>query len=98
MTNIACLSETFVGCPQQFRCGLLLVVFLVSGGVALLFSGQGSDGQNSYRIEGFLLTLLSGMLAGLKWTLSQVRTLQTQKPSFKTVQTQHFSGITFYSL
>ncbi|CAM9751274.1 unnamed protein product [Ascophyllum nodosum] len=57
---------------QQFRCGLLLVVFLVSGGVALLFSGQSSDGQNSYRIEGFLLTLLSGMLAGLKWTLSQV--------------------------
>ena len=57
---------------QEFRCGLLAVVLLVSGGVSLMFSGEGSDNQADLPIEGFLLTLLSGMLAGLKWTLSQV--------------------------
>lgn len=58
---------------QHFHFSLLVVVFLVSGGVAMLFSGQSSDHQEEYPIEGFLLTLLSGMLAGLKWTMSQVR-------------------------
>lgn len=58
---------------QDLRCGLLAVVLLVSFGVSLMFSGQGSDQQADLPIEGFLLTLLSGMLAGLKWTLSQVR-------------------------
>lgn len=59
---------------QEFRCGLLAVVLLVSGGVSLMFSGnQGSADQPDLPMEGFLLTLLSGMLAGLKWTLSQVR-------------------------
>eukprot|EP00903_Cladosiphon_okamuranus_P012888 g12035.t1 len=57
---------------QELRCGLLVVVMLVSGGVSLMFSGQGGDHQADLPIEGFLLTLLSGMLAGLKWTLSQV--------------------------
>ena len=45
---------------------------LVSGGVSLLFSGQKQDKQETFPMFGFLLTLLSGMLAGLKWTLSQV--------------------------
>ncbi|CAN0496804.1 unnamed protein product, partial [Ectocarpus sp. 12 AP-2014] len=57
---------------QEFRCGLLAVVMLVSGGVTLLFSGQRSDQEEDFPMDGFLLTLLSGMLAGLKWTLSQV--------------------------
>ncbi|CAN0109429.1 unnamed protein product, partial [Hapterophycus canaliculatus] len=56
---------------QDFQCRLLLVVLLVSGGVALLCSGQENDGQHDFPIDGFLLTLLSGMLGGLKWTLSQ---------------------------
>lgn len=46
---------------------------LVSGGVTLLFSGQRNDREEEFPMDGFLLTLLSGMLAGLKWTLSQVR-------------------------
>lgn len=57
---------------QELRCGLLAVVLLVSGGVSLMFSGQSADHQADLPIDGFLLTLLSGMLAGLKWTLSQV--------------------------
>lgn len=57
---------------QDFRLGLLAVVLLVSGGVSLMFSGQETDQQADLPIDGFLLTLLSGMLAGLKWTLSQV--------------------------
>ncbi|CAN0273630.1 unnamed protein product [Ectocarpus sp. 6 AP-2014] len=57
---------------QEFRCGLLAVVMLVSGGVTLLFSGQRNDQEEDFPMDGFLLTLLSGMLAGLKWTLSQV--------------------------
>lgn len=58
--------------PQELRCGLLLVVLLVSGGVSLLFSGQKEDQEEDFPMAGFLLTLLSGMLSGLKWTLSQV--------------------------
>lgn len=46
---------------------------LVSGGVSLIVSGQQSAPDQDFPIDGFLLTLLSGMLAGLKWTLSQVR-------------------------
>ncbi|CAN0543864.1 unnamed protein product, partial [Laminaria digitata] len=57
---------------QEFRVGLVVVVLLVSGGVSLLFSGQKHDNQETFPMFGFLLTLLSGMLAGLKWTLSQV--------------------------
>ncbi|CAM9260288.1 unnamed protein product [Scytosiphon promiscuus] len=57
---------------QEFRCRLLLVVLLVSGGVALLCSGQKNDARHVFPIDGLLLTLLSGMLGGLKWTLSQV--------------------------
>lgn len=48
------------------------MVLLVSGGVSLLFSGQKHDNEVTFPMYGFLLTLLSGMLAGLKWTLSQV--------------------------
>lgn len=52
----------------------MAVVLLVSGGVTLLVSGQKSYDDERYNlpIDGLLLTLLSGMLAGLKWTLSQV--------------------------
>ncbi|CAM9606129.1 unnamed protein product [Ectocarpus sp. 8 AP-2014] len=57
---------------QEFRCGLLAVVMLVSGGVTLLFSGQRNNQEEDFPMDGFLLTLLSGLLAGLKWTLSQV--------------------------
>ncbi|CAN0353917.1 unnamed protein product [Pylaiella littoralis] len=58
---------------QEFRWGLLAVVLLVSGGVTLLVSGQTSDGHHdNFPIDGLLLTLLSGVLAGLKWTLAQV--------------------------
>lgn len=72
LTNLSlpCCCRMFL---KEFRCGLLAVVLLVSGGVTLLFSGQKSDDQQQdFPIHGFLLTLLSGMLAGLKWTLSQV--------------------------
>lgn len=54
------------------RLALILVVIMVSCGVAFLSSGEHED-LDPFPFESFLLTLFSGVLAGLKWTLSQVR-------------------------
>lgn len=51
---------------------LVLVVLLVSGGLAMLSIGEADEGQ--FRPVGFLLTLLSCAIGGLRWALSQVRT------------------------
>lgn len=51
--------------------GLFVVVVMVSAGVSLLSVGEHHDLEH-FPVVGFGLTLLSDVLAGLKWTMSQV--------------------------